>query len=363
MSTLSIRELNRALQARQLLLERATLPVADAVERLAGLNAQAPNIPYYALWARLRGFAKDDLTHAIEQGSVVRSTLMRGTQHIVSAADFGWLRPAHAPLLARIQRNAFGTRTAGVDLEALVADARELLAGTVLTRPELGKLLAQSRPEANANALGWTAQYLLPIVHPAPSGTWNVVGKTPFALAEDVVGPVQDGGVADVQRMVRRYLAAFGPATTADMRTWCGVAGLREVVKGMRDELQVLRDEQGRELFDLPEAPRPPADTPAPVRLLPDFDGPLLAYADRSRLMTDEIRARVCVPDIAYATVLVDGMVAGMWTVQVTDDAAALAVEPLVPISDTDRGAIEAEATDLLAFASPDRPAKITWTA
>lgn len=299
----SRRALNRAMLERQLLLHREALPVVAAVERVLGLNAQDPNLPYLALWSRLERFAIADLTAAIEDRSLVRSTLMRATQHLLSVPDFRLVRPVLAPLLRRVQRNAFGSRTRGVDLDALVAEATELLAdGQVLTRPELSRRLAARRPDVDPTALGWTVQYLLPLVHPAPSGTWNTRGATPFARA-DWTGIPPEATAEDVRRLVRRYLAAFGPATVADARAWSGVSGLREVFAQLRPELRVYADESGRELFDVPDAPLPAADVPAPVRLLPEFDAPLLAYADRTRVMTDQVRRQVCVGAGVAATV------------------------------------------------------------
>ncbi|GAB2625409.1 winged helix DNA-binding domain-containing protein [Streptomyces capparidis] len=347
------RELNRALLRRQLLTRRADLPVAAAVERVLGLNAQDPNLPYLALWTRLARFAIADLTAAVTDGTVVRSTLLRATQHMVTAPDFRLVRPAVAPLLRRVQRNAFGGRTAGVDLAVLVAQARELLAGgRVLTRPELGRLLAGRWPGADPAALGWTVQYLLPVTHPAPSGTWNVRGATPFRLA-DRPGAGREATEADLAELVRRYLAAFGPATVADARAWSGVGGLREVFERLRPGLAVLRDERGRELFDLPGAPLPDGDLPVPVRFLPEFDACLLAYADRTRVMTDEVRRRVCDGAAVAATVLVDGTVAATWTVSRSGGRAVLAVEPLRPLPARDRADVEAEGHRLLAFTDP----------
>lgn len=214
--TLSGRALGRATLRRQLLLDRTDLAVDTAVERVVGLNAQGPNAPYIALWNRLARFGIADLTTAIENRTVVRSTLVRATQHLVSVPDMALLRPVVAPLLRRTQRNAFGRRTSGVDLDELVAEARDLLAGgAVLTRPQLGRLLAQRRPGTEPSALGWTVQYLEPLLHPAPSGTWDVNGPTPFALAADLprlAGPEADvrraATAQDAERMVRRYLAA-----------------------------------------------------------------------------------------------------------------------------------------------------------
>jgi hypothetical protein len=350
---LSPRALNRAVLERQLLRRRVDLAVVAAVERVLGLNAQAPNLPYLALWSRLERFAIADLTGAIQDRSLVRSTLLRATQHLLSVADFRLLRPVLAPLLRRVQRNAFGSRTAGIDLDALVAEASALLAdGRVLTRPELGRLLAAGRPGTDPTALGWTVQYLLPLVHPAPSGTWNTHGATPFALA-DWTGLRPAATAEDLRQVVRRYLAAFGPATVADARAWSGMAGLREVFEQLRPRLRTYADHAGRELFDLPDAPTPAADQPAPVRFLPEFDAPLLAYADRTRMMTEQVRRQVCVGDAVAATVLVDGTVAAMWSASRAHDAAVLTVQPLRPLSAADRAAVEAEADRLLGFTSP----------
>lgn len=238
-AVLGPRVLGRAALDRQLLLRRVDLPVVPAVERVLGLNAQSPNLPYVALWSRLSRFAIEDLTRAIEDRSLVRSTLMRATQHLLSVPDFRLVRPTVAGLLRRVQRNAFGARTVGVDLAALVVEARRLLAdGRVLTRPELGRLLAARWPDADPTALGWTAQYLEPLLHPAPSGTWNTYGATPYERA-DWTGVRPEPTPEDVRQLVRRYLSAFGPATVADARTWSGVAGLREVLAQLRPELRV----------------------------------------------------------------------------------------------------------------------------
>ncbi|MEU6076942.1 winged helix DNA-binding domain-containing protein [Micromonospora sp. NPDC047074] len=343
------RALNRATLHRQLLLRRGGTGVVEAVERIAGLNAQGPNDPYLALHSRLAGGTLADLTRAIEDGHLVRSCLLRATQHLVSADDFRWLRPLLDPLLARVQRNVFGRRTAGVDLTELVADAREILAGRTLTRAELGRRLAERRPAADRTALAWSAQYLLPLLHPAPSGTWDTRGATPLVLATERLGPMAR---PDPRRLVSRYLAAFGPATTADLRTWSGVSGLPQVVADMAGELRAFRDESGRRLYDLPDAPRPDPDTPAPVRLLAGFDNLLLAHADRTRLMTDEIRRRVCVADLIMPTVLVDGMVAGTW--ELDRRAGLVTVVPFARLRPADADAVAAEGHRVLRLAAPD---------
>jgi hypothetical protein len=351
-AVLDQRALNRALLDRQLLLDRVDLPAPAAAERLVGLNAQDPDLPYLALWNRLRDVTIAEVTAAIEDRTLVRSTLMRATQHLVTPADFRLLRPALAPLLRRVQHNAFGRRTEGVDLDALVADARTLLAGgRVLTRPELGRLLAEDRPGTDPTALGWSVQYLVPVLHPAPSGTWGTRGATPFALA-DWTGVRPEATAADVEELVRRYLAAFGPATAADARVWSGVAGLREVFERLRPELRTYRDESGRELFDLPDATIPAEDVPAAVRLLPEFDATLLGHADRTRVMTDHVRRQVCVGAAVAATVLVDGTVAATWSSAYSSDrdTVTATIRPLRPLSPTERAAVESEADHLLTF-------------
>jgi hypothetical protein len=351
-AVLDQRALNRALLDRQLLLDRVDLPAPAAAERLVGLNAQDPDLPYLALWNRLRDVTIAEVTAAIEDRTLVRSTLMRATQHLVTPADFRLLRPALAPLLRRVQHNAFGRRTEGVDLDALVADARTRLAGgRVLTRPELGRLLAEDRPGTDPTALGWSVQYLVPVLHPAPSGTWGTRGATPFALA-DWTGAQPEATAADVEELVRRYLAAFGPATAADARVWSGVAGLREVFERLRPELRTYRDESGRELFDLPDATIPAEDVPAAVRLLPEFDATLLGHADRTRVMTDHVRRQVCVGAAVAATVLVDGTVAATWSSAYSSDrdTVTATIRPLRPLSPTERAAVETEADRLLTF-------------
>lgn len=340
---MDLRALNRATLHRQLLLlRRRAGEVAETIEALGGLNAQHPDDPYLALHSRLEGFQLDGLTAAIEDGRVLRACLMRATQHLVSAADFAWLRPLLSPLLQRVQRNVFGRRTEGVDLSSLVAEACEILEGRTLTRPELGRLLASRWPGVQANALAWSVQYLLPLIHPAPSGTWQHRGAVPvrLALADQLCAR------PDPRRLVRRYLAAFGPATVADMRAWSGVAGLREVVADMRDELLALPGG----MLDLPDAPRPDPSTPAPVRLVAGFDNLLLAFADRGRIMTREVQARVCVGDLVEPTLLVDGMVCGTWGQR----AGTVTITPFARLSPDDEEASIAEGRRMARFIGLD---------
>jgi Winged helix DNA-binding domain len=351
---MTARMLNRATLQRQWLLDRPERPVLAAVRHLVALNAQNPNPPYLTLWSRLRTFDLAALTSLIERRDVVRSSLLRGTQHLSAATDYRWLRPLLHPVLVRGWRGAFGRQLTGVDLADVAAVAeRALRAAGTLTRPQLRDVLVEHWPEHDPLALGWSVQALLPVVHPPPPGLWNMGGATRFALAEEWLG-VAMAADPGPDELVRRYLAAFGPATVKDVQAWSGLTRLREVVDRLRPTLRIFRSEDGAELFDLADAPLPAPDVPAPVRLLPDFDNLMLAHADRRRVMTDAQRRRVCAGAATAATVLVDGSVAGIWTLRRDDEQVVMDVEPLATLSAADRSAVAHEAHRLLEFVHPD---------
>jgi hypothetical protein len=355
---LTDRELGRATLERQLLLRRSALPVADAVRHLVGLQAQAVNAPYLGLWTRLDGFTLDALSALLTARRVVRAGSLRGTQHLTTDDDYLWLRPLAHPVSLRQRQAGFGRRTEGVDLAELAAVARGLLAGRVLTRPALRDLLAERFPGRDAEALAWSVQSLLWIVHPPPTGIWRTGGATRFVLAEEWIGrPV--AARPDPARLVRRYLAAYGPATVRDVQTFSGLTRLREVVERM--PLRTFRDERGALLYDLPDAPLPGADAPAPVRLVPEFDNLVLAHADRNRLLGDADRARICVGSQVYPTVLLDGRVAGTWRLRREGGVARVTVHPHRPLADAERDAVAAEADRLLAFAAPEEDREVRF--
>ena len=337
--------LNRVTLERQLLLQRSPGTVLDVVERLVGMQAQAVNAPYLGLWTRLSDFALADLTAALTDRSVVRSSVLRGTQHLVRAEDFWWLRELIEPTLLRGRQAAFGTQTVGLDLTAMASAARELLSGRTLTRPKLGAALAERWPGYDPLVLGWCAQLLVPVVHPPPSGTWRRGGATPFALAADWIGTASAKHGAE--ELVCRYLAAFGPATVADVQLWSGVRGLGEVVEGMA--LESLGDG----LFDLPGMTYE-SDVDAPVRFLPDYDNLIVAYADRTRIMPDEYRKRVCVGALVLATVLVDGTVRGTWKLVLGKADAKLTVTLFERLPRALQAEVAAEGLRLLDFAAAD---------
>jgi hypothetical protein len=347
------RALSRATLERQLLLRRWDLEVTEAVDRLAGLNAQDPEPPYLGLWARLADFGLDALTRRLEDRAVVRSTLLRGTQHLVTAADYLAWRPLLQPMLERRRRWGLGRVPVAVDPAELAAAARELLAERPLTRPQLGRLLAERWPGQDPVSLGWSTQYLLPLVHPPPSGTWGNRGPIPCVLAESWLGRPLDREPSPAG-MVKRHLAAFGPASVMDVQAWSGLTRLREPVERLAGELRPFRDEHGRRLYDLPDAPRPDPDTPAPPRFLPAVDNLLLAHADRTRVISDQRRGRVCVGAVVEPTVLVDGDVVAIWRIVRAGGGAVLEVEPLGGLSGADRAAVAEEGMRLLEFAAGD---------
>ncbi|MEV0651256.1 winged helix DNA-binding domain-containing protein [Phytomonospora sp. NPDC050363] len=343
MTVLTGRTLNRTALARQLLTERAGLDAVTAVERLAGLQGQEANSPYLSLWARLEGFGQAELTAALEDRRVVRSSVLRGTQHLVTAGDFVWMRPLVQPLMARIMKGGFGRDLAGVDLDELTALTRETMAGRTLTRPRLRDELLVRWPGVAPIALAYAAQALVPMIHPPPNGTWNRGGATPFTLAEEWLGRPLSTEPSRAA-LVERYLRAFGPASVKDVQTWSGLTRLKEVVAGM--DLRAYRDESGRELFDVPDGELSEVDE-VPVRLLPYFDNLIVAYDDRSRLMSAEIRKRVCVGAVIYPTVLVDGRVRAMWDLV---DKRHLRVETFGVLPGRDKAAVRAEAESMLEF-------------
>ena len=352
-NVLSTRALNRATLERQMLLRRADVPVIEGIERLIGLQAQLPNPPYVGLWSRLAGFGKDDLTHLIEKRRVVRSTMMRATQHLVTARDYLQLRPVLQPMLDRSCRHTHGRRTAGIDQQALLEAGRTILAEQPRTITELKAMLGARWPTHDPHALGLTVQLMLPLVHVPPRGTWGRGGAVPAVHAESwLKRPLSDDRAPE--EMIVRYLGAFGPATVNDVQTWSGLTGLRAAVEGLRPQLRTFRDESGRELFDLPHAPRPDPDVSAPPRFLPEYDNLVLAYADRSRMMTGEERQAVWTKNGLLAVALVDGRVAATWKISRARKSATLVVDPLKRIVKQDRAALAEEGDRLLAFSDPE---------
>ncbi|MCY1080519.1 winged helix DNA-binding domain-containing protein [Archangium lansingense] len=353
-SVLGVRALNRAMLERQLLLRRRKSSIPNALEQLVGLQAQAPNPPYIGLWTRLEGFELGQLTRLINGRKVVRSVLMRGTLHLVTARDFLRLRPVLQPVLERQIHGSYGRLLSGLDIQALAASGRALLSARPRTSNELGKLLCEQWPGRDAKTLANAIRNLAPLIHVPPAGTWDSHKPAALTMPEDWLDrPLETATSPD--EMVLRYLAAFGPATVKDVAVWSGLTAVREVIERLRPRLRTFQDEHGQELLDVAEAPLPDPDTPAPVRLLPEYDNVLLSHADRTRIIADEHRAAVFTKNgIIRATVLVDGFVRGTWTLEREEDSSTVRIEPFGRLAAKDRTALAEEGARLLACVSPD---------
>ncbi|MEE2033702.1 winged helix DNA-binding domain-containing protein [Rhodococcus chondri] len=354
--TLTSRELGRATLARQHLLRRSDMDPLSMIEHLLGLQAQAPMPPYYALWTRLRGFRPEGLSRLIESRAVVRIVLMRSTVFAVSATDAHALRGWVQPFLERVlDTNAvYASGLDGVDRTSLTAAARELLRDAPRSAQELRPLLSERFPGADPSALAQGVRALLPLVQVPPRGLWGRSGQPRLAMLDDWARLDPAARPPSPDTLILRYLAAFGPASVRDAQAWCGLTRLAEIFERLRPGLAVFRDEHGVELFDLPDAPRPDPATPAPVRILAPFDNVLLSHADRTRIVSEDVRKRVVAQNgIIRPVVLVGGTVAGNAQVKTLEDAAVLEVTTWRRLTASNRSAIEAEGTRLLRFAEP----------
>jgi hypothetical protein len=348
---LSLRALNRATLDRQLLLRRHPLPALQAVRQLAGLQAQAPLAPYVGLWNRLSAFTTEELSNLLyPERIVVRAPIMRATVHLVDATDFVEFRPLFGPLMAAGLRANYGRNLTGVDLGALAAQAAELLVRRPLTRAQLAKALADRWPAADPMSLAYAVTYLVPVVQVPPRGIWGKSAQATWTTAESwLAAPLPPPAPDAVDRLVRRYLAAFGPATVADIQTWSGLTRLREVTD--RLGLRAFRGPDGAELLDLPGLELPDEDVPAPPRFLPEYDNLLLSHADRRRVIPHDHPVPLWPGNGAtQGTLLIDGAWDGTW--KLTPEALTItAFRPLTPGETT---AVEGEAAALLTFTVPN---------
>jgi len=351
--TLSQRELNRATLARQLLLERGDLPVSEAIERVAGLQAQAPAPPFAGLWTRLRDFDPDELRRLIAAREVVRATMMRHTVHLMTTRDYLRFRGPIQPALERMFGGITSGRVQPDELALAVDAARERFAERPHTFAEIRALIAELLPDADHSALAYGVRTHLRLVAQPTDGRWCYTGTAPYALAERFLRrPIPAG--TDARELIRRYLAAFGPATVADVQAWSGLAGLKLVVEALRPTLRTFRDERGRELFDVPDGPLPDADTPAPARFLADWDNTILSHADRTRVVADEHRKQIVKAARVYATFLIDGVVAGIWRIEKEGRAVTLVAQPFRKLAKAERAALTEEAEPLVRFVRPE---------
>ncbi|MEO8504403.1 MAG: winged helix DNA-binding domain-containing protein [Acidobacteriota bacterium] len=348
------RALNRATLARQMLLERSSRTVVEVIEHLVGLQSQAPTPPYFGLWTRVEGFSAAELSDLLARRRVVRVALMRSTIHLVTARDCMRLRPLIQPVLDRAFKGGFSRLLGGAPPLEVVAAGRSLLETEALTFAELGVKLRERWPQSSVEALSHALRAHATLVQVPPRGLWGQSGRAAHTTAEHWLGLELEPGHG-LETLVRRYLAAFGPASVRDIQMWSGLTRLAPVLAGMRSRLRVFHTESGVELFDVAKAPRPDAETPAPIRFLPEWDNLLISYADRTRVIEERHRAHIfTVNGIIAATVLVDGFVRATWAIRSERDVAILRVTPFEKLSKRDRDAVADEGARLMAFAAPD---------
>ena len=355
--TLTHGQLNRALLARQHLLARVDRPVPATIDHLVGMQAQNPLDPYVALWSRLAGFTPVDLAPLVAGREAVRLTTLRGTIHLHTTTDALTVRPLLQPVMEKILRStAFARSVDGLDLDALLATARGWVEAEPRNGAQLRALVTDRHPGVDAASVVLVLRYLLPLVQVAPRGVWGETKQATWTTLSHHVGrPLAPAPSA--QDLIVRYLAAFGPASVADIASWSRLTGVKALVAPLRDRLVTFaHPDTGRELLDLPDAPRPGAEVPAPVRFLPEYDNVFLGHADRSRIAQVPVPPSVLEPNGSVRLVLVDGMVAGCWTIPREEGPARLVVRNLAPWSRAQRRAVVEEGEALLALLAPDRP-------
>jgi len=341
--TLTARERNRALLARQMLLRRARLSLPRALERMGGLQAQYAPSMYIGLWSRLEGFERATLTRALERRTVVQGTLLRSTIHLVSAGDYWpWanaIRASRREHWLRVAPDAPGD----AEMTVLARKLHAAFDGGAMPRTDIEALIGKRATQA--------INLWLNIVRAPPSGTWERRRADLYAAAEDWLGPPPDsaGEAAGRELLVRRYLAAFGPATRADVATWAGLKPVDLEPALAAVPLRYFSSEDGDELLDLPRAPLPPADTPAPVRFLPTWDATLLVHARNTAILPEEHRPRIFNTKTPQSvpTFLVDGAVAGTWRY---DGKVKIDLEPFGRLDRTTARALREEAARLAEF-------------
>ncbi|MFE9555206.1 winged helix DNA-binding domain-containing protein [Streptomyces sp. NPDC006703] len=346
---LSARALNRATLDRQLLLRRGdALSPLDAVAHLLGLQAQNVKPPYFALWSRLAGFRPEALSELMEARDVVRIVTLRSTIHLHTADDALTLRPLVQAARDR-ELNSFRAGLAGVDRDRLGATVRTLVEERPYTMKELREVLVKEWPDADPFALSVAARCVLPLVQVTPRGLWGRSGQVALTTVEHWLGR-SPAPVPELDETVLRYLGAFGPASVKDMQAWSGLTRLAAAFERLRPALAVFQDENGVELFDLPDASRPPEDVPAPPRFLPEFDNLLLSHADRARVVPAEYRGRSWNGNQAHRTLLLDGFLAGIWRIEeAKGGAAVLTVQPFGALGRARRAEVAEEGARLLA--------------
>ncbi len=334
------------------------MATADAIGHLVGLQAQVPTDPYIGLWSRLQDFRPQSLEQLLVDRKAVRIAAMRGTIHLMLAADALQLRTLTQPVFDRaFPHTPFGKGSKGVDAAAVVRAARAAVEANAMTLVELRKILAPRFPEFDAAHLSYLFHYAAPLVQVPPRGLWSKSSAPKVTTVEHWLGkPVAKRPAVD--KIVLRYLAAFGPASAMDAQSWSGLTKLGPVFEKLRPRLVTFADDGGRELFDLPEASRPDADTPAPPRFLPVYDNLTLGFANRDRIAGAKPR-KPPADNVWVKSFTVDGFIAGFWK----EAGGTLTLEPFGAVSKKQTSALVAEGRRLLAFLAPDEKHEVAIVA
>lgn len=349
---LSFRELNRTTLARQMLLSRESGSAPDAVSRLVGLQAQSAMAPFIGLWTRVPGLSREEVAGLVEDKTVLKATMMRGTLHLVTAEDYLRFRSTLQPVLDAALAGILKGRADDLDVPKLLEAAEPFLDESPRSFAEITKMAEKLLPGTDPGAMRYTVRMRLPLVQVPVDKGWSYPGNPKYALAESWLGRAVPPGDR-FKELVLRYLSAFGPASAADMQTWSGFG--KDRMEELRPELATYRDEKGKELFDHPDLDIEDPDQPAPERFLPEYDNLLLSHANRTRVIAGEHRSKVYIPVLRVrSTILVDGFVAGTWKVEKSKGTATLLVEPFATLSRSSREALSEEGEKLVRFVGYD---------
>jgi hypothetical protein len=317
------------------------------------LQGQVSNAPYIGLWTRLETFQRAELTSLLEERTVIRASSLRNTLHILAAEDYFFLHPMLRNVLNR-QLHLFARNREDFNLDSFTAHMRAYIREQPRTAVELRAEMEACYPGLGKQQLADALRMHLALVQPAPAGTWNFTGKPTHVEATAWLGATRIEKQADPRQLILRYLAAFGPASVKDIQLWSGARGLQHTLDELRPILLTFRDEQGKELFDLPQAPRPAAETPAPVRFLPDFENLLLSYVDRRRIIADKYRPLLFTGNSRLITFLVDGFVGGTWKIERQPASITLIIQPFEPLSQEVQRQLSEEGEQLLHWIEED---------
>jgi hypothetical protein len=359
--TLTNRQLNRATLARQWMLERADVSIPDAIAFLLGLQAQTSAGPYQGLWNRLRGFRHEDLTALIQDRSVLRATTMRTTLHLHTADDMRAMRPVMQPVLDRAWHSTFRKRIGDADRSEVHRRGVELLDQSPLTSGELGKRLAETWPGAEPLALAQVLHCSETLIQIPPTRIWGHGGPPLLSRIENWTGAPL-GPAIDLPDLVLRYLAAYGPASVMDMQNWSGLTKLSAAFDAVKHQLVAFAGEDGRVLYDLPDAIRPDPETPAPVRFIPEYDNVWLGFADRERIQPELARSRMTLVNGYIATYTVDGFISGNWTFRRNKDDLTITILPFRMLTGAETADVEAEAYAHGGFLADGKgTVSVTW--